>query len=116
MHARSVRSAVRFKINSTVIWLMVGCLLLPAWGAARAQGETAFAAEALIFNCFTCHGANGKSSSSMPNLAGKTSAYLARKLTEFKSDGAQCTIMDRLAKGYTDDEIARIAEAIAKLK
>jgi cytochrome c553 len=95
---------------------MTGCLLLPSWGAARAQGDQAFAAEALVFNCFTCHGTDGKSPASMPSLAGKSSAYLARKLTEFKSGRTQCTIMDRVAKGYTDEEIARIAQAIAKLR
>jgi sulfide dehydrogenase cytochrome subunit len=63
----------------------------------------------LAASCTTCHGTDGHSPGSIPALTGKTADYIAGKLTEFKTDAGSPTIMNRLAKGYSEEEIGQIA-------
>ncbi|ETW95248.1 MAG: hypothetical protein ETSY2_48430 [Candidatus Entotheonella gemina] len=60
--------------------------------------------------CAACHGTDGKSPGAIPSLQGKAAAYIEQKLKAFKADQEKVTVMNRIAKGYTDKEI----EAIAK--
>lgn len=69
--------------------------------------------EALSFNCYTCHGPDGRSPAAMPSLQGKHAGYLLRRLLEFKQGKGHPTIMDRIARGYSDEELADIAAYIA---
>ncbi len=69
--------------------------------------------EALSFNCYTCHGPEGRSPAAMPSLQGKPAAYLLRRLLEYKQGKGHPTIMDRIARGYTDEELAGIATYLA---
>jgi sulfide dehydrogenase cytochrome subunit len=69
--------------------------------------------EALSFNCYTCHGPDGRSPASMPSLQGKHADYLLRRLLEFKQGKGHPTIMDRIARGYTDEELAAVAAYLA---
>ncbi len=72
-------------------------------------------AEALSFNCFTCHGPEGIGAASMPTLRGKSADQLLARLLRFRQGAGDPTIMDRIARGYTEEELARIAEYIAGL-
>jgi sulfide dehydrogenase cytochrome subunit len=72
--------------------------------------------EALVFNCFTCHGTDGKSTGAIPGLMGRAATFITAKLNEFKQGKGNPTVMDRIARGYTDQEIARIAEYIGALR
>ena len=93
--------------RNVLMWMAVS---LP-WGTGvEAQQPDQPSAEALVLNCFICHGTDGKSPAAVPGLYGKSPAYMARKLTEFKAGKGDPTVMDRIARGYTDEEIARIAE------
>jgi sulfide dehydrogenase cytochrome subunit len=49
----------------------------------------------------------------MPTLQGKQAGYILRRLLEFKQGKGHPTIMDRIARGYSDEELARIASHIA---
>jgi sulfide dehydrogenase cytochrome subunit len=84
--------------------------------SAKAQQPAQPSAEALVYNCFTCHGTDGKSPTTMPGLNGKSETYVAKKLIEFKAGKGNPTVMDRIAKGYTDEEIARVAKYFGELK
>lgn len=64
--------------------------------------------------CFTCHGTDGKSPGAIPSLHGKTAAYIEQKLQAFKTDRQQVTLMNRIAKGYSDREIASIAKFLGR--
>ena len=46
----------------------------------------------------------------IPALAGKSAAYITQRMLEFKADAREGTVMNRIAKGYDDDEIAAIAQ------
>ena len=53
----------------------------------------------------------------MPLLAGREAEHLATALLEFKRDQRPwATVMHQLAKGYSDDEIWRIARYFATLE
>jgi sulfide dehydrogenase cytochrome subunit len=93
------------------VMLVAGTLATAQDAAVPAAVEPS--AEALAFNCYTCHGPGGVSPAAMPSLHGKSANYLLRRLQEFKQDKGNPTIMGRIAKGYSDEELARIAEYLA---
>lgn len=80
-----------------------------ALASGSAQAEIASGA-VLVNTCFSCHGTDGKSAGAMPSIAGKSENYIIEKLKAFRSDEIEATIMNRIAKGYTDDEIAALAK------
>lgn len=72
--------------------------------------------QAIGFTCAGCHGTDGDSQGVAPSLRGQEAEYLRTALMEFKSGKRQATIMDRIAKGYTDEEIEAVAKYFANLK
>lgn len=81
--------------------------------AALANGPTQaeMASGAVLTNtCFSCHGTDGKSVGDMPTIAGKSQDFITKKLKAFKSSELEATVMNRIAKGFTDDEIAALAK------
>jgi len=69
-------------------------------------------------NCANCHGTEGRVApgSGLPGLAGQPAAYFIEQMNAFRSGKRQATIMHQLAKGYTDDEIARLGAYFASQK
>lgn len=63
----------------------------------------------LTSSCAACHGPDGKSPGAIPTLTGKDKAYIVDALREFRADQRPATMMNRLAKGYSDEEIDIIA-------
>lgn len=88
-------------------------LLLPAGAMAQSVSPSG---QAMTQNCYVCHGPDGKSAGPIVSLAGLPKDHIVRQMTEFKTDRRPGTIMNRIAKGYTDEQIAAIAEFIATLK
>ena len=87
--------------------------------AAFANGpvQAEMASGAVLANtCFSCHGTDGKSAGDMPSLAGKSESFIAGQLKAFKSDSLEATIMNRIAKGFSDDEIAALAKFLSGTK
>ena len=83
-------------------------------GTAAAQED--LKARAWAASCAACHGTNGKSAAEeIKPLAGKPKAEILKALKEAKAgEPKTLTVMHQHAKGYTDDEIERIAEFFAK--
>ncbi len=82
---------------------------------SRVPGEDVRRAEALAFNCFTCHGTDGHGPGAMKSLNKLSAIEIRDKLMAFKRDENNPTIMNRIAKAYSDAEIAIIADYIAGL-
>ncbi|MGR2741063.1 c-type cytochrome [Billgrantia sp. Q4P2] len=60
--------------------------------------------------CANCHGTDGRLVGSVPTIAGRPAAVLEARLLAFKHDEvSDTTIMDRIAKGFTDEELAALA-------
>jgi sulfide dehydrogenase cytochrome subunit len=87
------------------IALAAGGLLLSSAGAA-AQGPSG---AVLTNTCFSCHGTDGHSVGAMPSIAGKNYEYVVEALLKFKNGERAATVMDRIAKGFSDEEIESLA-------
>ncbi|OQX00223.1 MAG: hypothetical protein BWK73_49155, partial [Thiothrix lacustris] len=65
----------------------------------------------LAANCASCHGTSGVSAGpATPGLGGMGKQYLSKVLTDYQSGHRASTVMQRIAKGYSADEISRLAE------
>jgi len=88
---------------------------------ALAFSATAFAAppsaEMLANACAGCHGTNGGSAGdTMPSLASQSESSIVEAMLKFKSGERSSTVMGRLAKGYSDEQIKALAGFFAKQK
>lgn len=59
--------------------------------------------------CAGCHSPDGRGPALIPAINKLTAADISTMLRAFKSDEVVVTIMNRIAKGYTDKEIDAIA-------
>jgi sulfide dehydrogenase cytochrome subunit len=66
----------------------------------------------LAMSCSGCHGAAPTGADGIPSLTGLSADEIADKLEAYRSGEAQGTLMNRLARGYTKDEIRQLAEAL----
>jgi len=66
----------------------------------------------LAANCAACHGYQGHPAkgSDLASLAGKPKSELLMALTQFKEGKKPATVMHQLAKGYSDQELAALAD------
>jgi len=67
----------------------------------------------LVSNCFNCHGTNGVSAGVIDGLDELSSKRMSKAMKQFKSGAKAATIMNRIAKGYSDAEIDAMAKYIA---
>jgi sulfide dehydrogenase cytochrome subunit len=67
-------------------------------------------------NCAMCHGTEGRTvaGSSVAPLAGRPSQEVVAQMKAFKEGTRQATIMHQIAKGYSDAEIAAMADYFSK--
>ncbi|MGP0093957.1 MAG: c-type cytochrome [Xanthobacteraceae bacterium] len=59
--------------------------------------------------CSGCHPATGQAETPVPPLAGLDPAQIVSAMHAFRSGQRASTVMDRIAKGFSDDEIRAIA-------
>ena len=101
-------------------------LLIPAAVAiALAAGSATVAVGAdtstttgrdIAATCANCHRTDGRSSGGIPAIAGQDKAYLVQQLKDFRDGKRPSTIMQQLAKGYTDEQIEAAAAYLASRK
>jgi len=94
--------------------------LLAALGAttllALSAGSAADSMNAVVLGnpCAGCHGTNGASKGAMPTIAGKSTSFIAKALKDFRDGKKSSTVMQRIAKGYTDAQIEQLAKLYGK--
>jgi cytochrome subunit of sulfide dehydrogenase len=66
--------------------------------------------------CSGCHPTSSRVTSPVARLAGRDRAAIVRAMQEFRTGQRAGTVMDRIAKGFTDDEIQAIAAWYASQK
>jgi len=93
--------------------LALGALTLDASVVQAADISTP---AVLAGSCSTCHGPNGQSPGAMPSLAGLEPKYIMTRLKEFRSGEVPATLMNRIAKGYSDAEIEALGQYFTKTK
>jgi sulfide dehydrogenase cytochrome subunit len=97
------------KIIKQLTLLFSGLLLV---GTAAADGIRS--PSMLANTCAGCHGTDGASAGDiMPIIGGLEKEYLYTVLSEYKSGERDSTIMGRIAKGYSDNELKAIASFMA---
>lgn len=80
-----------------------------------AFAETAITRAAMLANsCAACHGPDGHSPGAIPSIAGKSVDFITEALKAFRDGTKPATVMDRHAKGYTDEEIRLLADYFAR--
>jgi cytochrome c553 len=62
--------------------------------------------------CSMCHGTNGKpaANSTVAGLAGRPRDEIVQAMTQFKAGTKPATIMHQVARGYSDAEVAALAD------
>ena len=94
-----------------VTGLLAGALA----GVALAQTPASpTLARNLAAQCANCHGTNGKSVAEVPSLAGQTAAVIVQKMKDYRDGKLPASIMHQLAKGYTDEQVALMADFFSK--
>jgi cytochrome c553 len=82
--------------------------------AAASQAVAADPGQRLYASCAGCHGTAGATSGGvLPVLAGQPKDALAASLRAFKSGARSATIMQQIAKGYTEEQIEQLAAYLA---
>ena len=98
---------IAMKIHPRVVlYLFLSLILLIPFSVNAADIRSTILANP----CSGCHGTDGNSPGSIPTIADLDSEEIAEALLDFKSDNRSSTIMNRIAKGYTDEEIQLIAD------
>jgi cytochrome c553 len=88
---------------------LVTVILLPVPAATAAVAER-------LAPCLACHGDNGQSTvTEVPSLGGQPVFYLSVQLYMFRAGMRNIEPMPAMMKGLGDDELARMAQEIAKL-
>jgi len=88
--------------------------LLVAAGAAGAVDANL--GRDVAANCTSCHGTDGRSRGGIPSLVGQDRLNLVQQMRNFRDGKRPSTIMQQLAKGYTDAEIDAAAAYLAAQK
>lgn len=86
---------------------------LPAQAQDRNLGRN------LAAQCANCHGTNGNAQTGGFPLAGRERSYIIEQMAAFKSGartGSAATIMHQISKGYSDEQIALMADYFAAQK
>lgn len=89
-------------------------LALPLFCATPtlAAGPAPLAAE----GCLGCHGVEGRGATGVAALAGRDRAELISAMLAFRANERPGTIMGRIARGYTDAEIAAVADHFSRIR
>jgi cytochrome c553 len=67
-------------------------------------------------NCTSCHGTDGRSRGGIPSLVGQDRLNLVQQMRDFRDGKRPSTIMQQLAKGYSDAEIEAAAAYLSEQK
>lgn len=104
-------------MKSARILLLIGlsiALTSPAHAQRRGKGPLVNG-EMLAQSCMACHGPMGASvAGPMPVIGGQPEVYLINAMKAFREGTRPSTVMGRLAKGYSDTEIAAMAKYLSE--
>ena len=94
--------------------LLAAAMVAVALGA----GAPAFAGpsgESIAATCAGCHGPSGSSFGPVtPSIASLSVDYFVMSMKDYRDGKRPATVMDRIAKGYSDNDIAEMAKYFQK--
>ncbi|VAW84525.1 hypothetical protein MNBD_GAMMA18-2383 [hydrothermal vent metagenome] len=74
------------------------------------HAESQLNATMLALPCTGCHGSEGESQQAIPSLNVMSGEQIYLAMRSFKNDQRHATLMNRIAKGYSDSELRLIAD------
>lgn len=83
-------------------------LLAASWIVSPALAAPAGIPPPGALSCAGCHGPAG--GGPVPGLAGRPAADIVADMQAFRTGARSATVMDRIARGFTDEETRAIAE------
>jgi len=90
--------------HAALPFLLGAALALPSMAASAAE-PVPLAAQ----GCVGCHGVRGTGFDPTPRIAGRPASEISAQMQAFASNQRAGTIMGRIARGYTEADIAAIA-------
>lgn len=87
-----------------------------ASGWAQAQSMDPLQVRSMAASCANCHGTQGIAEPGNESLAGVNRDDLLKKMLDFKTGKKPATIMHQLSKGYSDEQLAALANYFSALK
>lgn len=93
-------TGTRFMIATAIL-----CLLRIAPAAAAGAGDAPPGA----LSCSGCHATSSSVNTAVPRLIGRDPAVILTAMQGFRAGTTPATVMDRISKGFSDDEIKAIA-------
>ena len=103
-------------VNRLLARFVAGFVLVCATATCAAAAADKDIGRDVAANCANCHGTDGRNHAATPSLAGRDKAELIRQMREFRDGTRASTIMQQLARGYTDAEIEAAAAYFAAQK
>jgi cytochrome subunit of sulfide dehydrogenase len=97
-----------------VLGTFIPFALLASFGGAAAAGPGDAPSGAA--SCSGCHPATRWVDTAVPRLTDRNPADIVAAMEAFKSGARPATVMDRIAKGFSDEEIKAIAAWYGALK
>jgi cytochrome subunit of sulfide dehydrogenase len=102
-----MRTICAFAFGAAFQAAMLPALTASTWSADAPPGAS---------SCSGCHPATAGVATLVPRLVGRDAAQITTAMTEFRTGKRPATVMDRIAKGFTDDETKAIATYFAAQK
>jgi sulfide dehydrogenase cytochrome subunit len=91
-------------------------LLLGGWLVVAGVHAGDASSELIALVCNGCHGYDGVSQGAVPSLKGLPADYMVEAMREFRAERRPATIMGRIARGYSEAEIAGVARYFSSLR
>ncbi len=92
----------------------IGIVLAAGAMVAAAPVWAGPSAETIARNCVVCHGPKEAGQAEIPKIAPYPARKMVEMLTGFRDGTKDATIMNRIAKAFTDEQIAALADYFAK--
>ncbi|MCC5977873.1 MAG: cytochrome C [Salinarimonas sp.] len=91
-------------------------LLLGAFAPVGAAQAEEIRTPMIAQGCAGCHGQSGAGMGAAPRIAGYGRDAFIATWEAFRDDERPATIMNRIAPGYTDEEVAELADYFSQLR
>jgi cytochrome subunit of sulfide dehydrogenase len=106
------------RMNIRFATVLIAGLAAFVGSTASAQSKDELYVAGVSATCATCHGTQGKAAdgSAVVSLAGMPAANIILQMKAFKDGTRPATVMHQLSKGYSDAQVAMIANYFAAQK
>lgn len=100
-----------FALLSGTALLFTACSAVTEFPTSIEMTGTFASVEPITLSCSGCHG--GRSGAATPSLEGRTRDDILNALTSYKNDPNGTTVMHRIARGYTIEQLADVSDQLA---